>query len=388
MEVVEVNLSPVGRGEIVKIQAYVVPDVSQVRNEHVEILKTDYPHLCDIWFSDVSKEKEILSIDALIGSDYLWYFQELETIRGEEAHDPVAVKTKLGWVLSGPLKGKTAEGTVSINLNVSKSVAYPVGGSNLEGEVKKLWDLETLGIREEESMHEPLFDNISFNGTRYSVQLLWKESHKELPTNFTTSQARLKSLLSRLRKDPEILKEYDSVIKNQLEAGIIERVYELDQAEKVYYLPHQAVIRKEAETTKLRVVFDASSKEGKRGTSLNDCLHVGPPLTPLLYDILLWFRENRIGIVADIEKAFSNIEVDRKDRDCLRFLWVEDPLDDNSLIVIFRFCRVVFGVNCSPFLLNGTLRVHLQKYELDDPEFVAKMLSSLYVDDLVSGGKN
>ena len=119
-------------------------------------------------------------------------------------------------------------------------------------------------------------------------------------------------------------------------------------------------------------MFDASSKEGKRGTSLNDCLHVGPPLTPLLYDILLRFKENRIGIVADIEKAFSNIEVDRKDRDCLRFLWVKDPLDDNSLIVIFRFCRVVFGVNCSPFLLNRTLRVHLQKYELDDPEFVCQ----------------
>ena len=135
-------------------------------------------------------------------------------------------------------------------------------------------------------------------------------------------------------------------------------------------------------------MFDALSKEGKRGTSLNDCLHVGPPLTPLLYDILLRFREDRIGIVADIEKAFLNIEVDEKDRDCLRFLWVEDPFDDNSRIVIFRFCRVVFGVNCSPFLLNGTLRTHLQKYEHDDPEFVAKILRSLYVDDLVSGSKN
>ena len=371
-----------------KIWAYVVADVSQVRNEHVEIVKTDYPHLHDIWFSDVSKEEEILCIDALIGSDCLWYFQEGKTIRGEEAHDHVAVKTKLGRVLSGPLKGKTAARTVSINLNVSKSVTYLVGGSDLEGEVKKLWDLETLGIREEESMHEPLFDNISFNGTRYSVQLPWEEGHRELPTNFATSQARLKSLLSRLRKDPEILKEYGSVIKNQLEAGIIERVYELDQAGKVHYLPHQAVIRKEAETMKLRVVFDASSKEGKSGTSLNDCLHVGPPLTPLLYDIFLRFRENRIEMIADIEKAFLNIEIDRKDRDCFRFLWVEDPFDDNSPIVIFRFCHIVFGVNCSPFLLNGTLRVHLQKYELDDPEFVAKMLSSLYVDDLVSGGKN
>ena len=125
MEVVEVNLFPVGRGENVKIQAYVVPDNSQVRNEHVEIVKTDYPHLCNIWFSDVSKGEETLSNDALIGSDYLWYFQEGETIRGEEAHDPVAVKTKLGWVLSGPLKGKTAVGTLSINLNVQGVLRIP-----------------------------------------------------------------------------------------------------------------------------------------------------------------------------------------------------------------------------------------------------------------------
>ena len=220
------------------------------------------------------------------------------------------------------------------------------------------------------------------------MQLPWKEGHRELPSNYATCKTRLKSLLGRLRNEPEILREYDKVIREQLKAGVIERVYQSDEGGKVHYLPHQAVIRKEAETTKLRVMFDALSKEGKRGTSLNDCLHVGPPLTPLLYDILLRFRENRIGIVGDIKKAFLNIEVDEKDRDCLRFLWIEDPFDDNSRIVIFRFCRVVFGVNCSPFLLDGTLRTHLQKYKHDDPVFVAKILRSLYVDDLVSGGKN
>ena len=388
LEVVEVDVSPMGKGKSVKLEAYVVPDISKVRNEHMEVVKADYPYLKEIWFSDVSKGEETLNIDALVGSDYLWNFQEGETIRGEEDHDPIAVKTKLGWVLSGPLKGKTEVGTVKVNLNVSRCVPHSVGGSILDREVKRLWDLETLGIREEEvSMYEPLFDNISFNGTRYSVQLPWKEGHRELPSNYATSKTRLKSLLGRLRNEPEILREYDKVIREQLKAGVIERVYQSDEGGKVHYLPHQAVIRKEAETMKLRVVFDASSKEGKRGTSLNDCLHVGPPLTPLLYDILLRFRENRIGIVADIEKAFLNIEVDEKDKDCLKFLWVEDPFDDNSRIVIFRFCHVVFGVNCSPFLLNGTLRTHLQKYEHDDPEFVAKILRSLYVDDLVSGGK-
>jgi len=73
------------------------------------------------------------------------------------------------------------------------------------------------------------------------------------------------------------------------------------------------VIRQEAETIKPQIVYDASAKESKHGISLNDCLHVGPPLNPLLFDILVRFRENKIGMVADIEKVFLNIEVDPQD---------------------------------------------------------------------------
>lgn len=60
----------------------------------------------------------------------------------------------------------------------------------------------------------------------------------------------------------------------------------------------------------------------------------------------------------------------------------------NSTIVEpieYRFCRVVFGVNCSPFLLNATLLLYLDSYAHDDPEFVRKLKNSFYVDDLVSG---
>lgn len=51
--------------------------------------------------------------------------------------------------------------------------------------------------------------------------------------------------------------------RSKREVGIIERVMELETPDKVHYLPHHAVIRNEAKTTKIRVVFDASSKEGK-----------------------------------------------------------------------------------------------------------------------------
>ena len=106
--------------------------------------------------------------------------------------------------------------------------------------------------------------------------------------------------------------------------GIIERVPELDTAEKVHYLPHTAVVREDAETRKVRIVYDASCKDRKMGTSLNDCLHVGPSLSPLIFDILLRFRESKIALVGDIEKAFLNIEIDPADRDSLRFLWPDD----------------------------------------------------------------
>ena len=113
--------------------------------------------------------------------------------------------------------------------------------------------------------------------------------------------------------------------------------------------------------------------------------HVGPSLNPLLYDILLRFRENKIVLVGDIEKAFLNVIVDKSDRDCLRFLWLEDP-PDVSKIVVYRFCRVVFGLNASPFLLNATLRHHITRFAEVDPEFARKLIESFYVDDFVSGG--
>lgn len=96
----------------------------------------------------------------------------------------------------------------------------------------------------------------------------------------------------KFEREPEILKEYSAIIENQLEGGLIEKVVELEEAPRVHYLPHRVVVRKASTTTKVRVAYDASSKEGKMGTSLNDCIHVGPSLNPLLFDILLRFREN------------------------------------------------------------------------------------------------
>ena len=53
---------------------------------------------------------------------------------------------------------------------------------------------------------------------------------------------------------------------------------------------------------------------------------------------------------------------------------------------MLRFTRVVFGITSSPFLLNVTLKLHLKKYEMEDPSFVNKFMHSIYVDDVAFGG--
>ncbi len=76
---------------------------------------------------------------------------------------------------------------------------------------------------------------------------------------------------------------------------------------KVHYLPHREVIGLDKDTTKLRVVYDASAKRG--GPSLNDCLYSGPPLTPMIFDVMVRFRAHKIALAADIEEAFLNVAI-------------------------------------------------------------------------------
>eukprot|EP00112_Aurelia_sp_Birch-Aquarium-sp1_P002538 Seg128.14 transcript_id=Seg128.14/GoldUCD/mRNA.D3Y31 product="hypothetical protein" protein_id=Seg128.14/GoldUCD/D3Y31 len=195
----------------------------------------------------------------------------------------------------------------------------------------------------------------------------------------------LKSQVKKLEQSPDIFEKYNDIISQQVSEGIIEHVSELEPAGKIHYLPHRAVIRENAETTKVRIVYDTSCKDRKSGVSLNECLHVGPSPTPLIFDVLLRFRMNPVALVGDIEKAFLNIEIHPQDRDSLRFLWLKDIHAKDPEFIVYRFLRFLFGCNASPFLLNCVLRHHIRRYEEEDPEFVNTLIGGFFVDDLVTG---
>ncbi|GFR22547.1 integrase catalytic domain-containing protein [Trichonephila clavata] len=185
-----------------------------------------------------------------------------------------------------------------------------------------------------------------------------------------------------MRRDKVLYSEYCKVLKNYLDEGIIEKVTNpfVPTNNPVFYLPHQVIIKNEALTTKLRIVFDASAHEEKQ-FSLNDCLFQGVNLNPNILDLLISFRSNKIAILADVEKAFLQISLAPKDKDVVRFL-----IDNGENSVnVYRFNRVLFGVNASPFLLAATIKTHIEKYVEKYPDTVRILDHCFYVDDLVTG---
>ena len=101
----------------------------------------------------------------------------------------------------------------------------------------------------------------------------------------------------------------------QEESGVIEKVSNRPTGDRVFYMPHKPVIREDATTTKVRMVFCASAKPHYLENSINDCMYRGPPLQPLMWDILIRARMWTDVLRGDIEKAFLQIGIQEEDRD-------------------------------------------------------------------------
>ena len=227
---------------------------------------------------------------------------------------------------------------------------------------------------------------IKFNDGRYQITLPWKGDEFSLSDNYSVAIARMKMLIHRLQADKDLLHKYDEIIQQQIRNNIIEEVDVTKPSEtKKYYLPHHPILTPDKETTKIRIVYDASAKAKSTASSLNECLLRGPIILPDLCGLLLRFRLYELVLLADVEKAFLQIGIQERERDVTRFLWLRDihsATMSESNLVVYRFCRVPFGLICSPFLLGATLKFHLQD---EDTPLALNILNNMYVDNVLMG---
>ena len=185
-----------------------------------------------------------------------WLLVEDEVIRGTEANGPVAMKTKLGYIVSGPVDVVSENGTfLSHVMRVESNCVEEREADPLIYEIKKFWEVESEGskvLNENPSIDVQFESDIAFVDGKYQCKMPVKDEHLLLPDNYTVASSRLNSLHCRLKANPKVAKEYDNVIKDQLEKGIVEKVdlNEPTEVGKVSYLPHKMVIREDKDTTK------------------------------------------------------------------------------------------------------------------------------------------
>ena len=65
------------------------------------------------------------------------------------------------------------------------------------------------------------------------------------------------------------------------------------------------------------------------------------------------------------------MEVNQSCRDFLQFLCCKSVTADNPIKLVFRFTRISFGLNSVPFILEGTLQMHMS------------LLTTILMDDTI-----
>ena len=360
------------------IMAYSHPHVNAGnRTYDLKKLKETYPHLSVLKDSTIN----LKDVKVILGQDCYHLHRAIDYRKCGNAK-PWAVRTKLGWMLSGPLpQQETAK------LATESLVAAEV--DPLADQVKSWCSMESYASncsvsgrsKEDERALEMLKAITKFDGERYEVGLLWKNAKLHLPNNYSSAVSQLKSLERRLEKNVNLKQRYKETIDVDVQKGFVrildEAELENTKSDLQWYVPHLPVLNPN-KPDKVRRVCNAASKFG--GVSLNDNLMAGPDLLQSLIGIIFRFREKEIALTADVEAMFLQVKVPPTDCRVLRFLWRENHTDPIS---VYEYGRHIFGAKSSPTCVNYALQ-QVGRDSRDDNGMVAKLINrNFYMDDFV-----
>ena len=174
-------------------------------------------------------EIESSSIDLLIGNDY---YLDLNLPQKVEIQQGLyMLGSKLGWILAG----RTSE---SVKTTEEQSLLELTYGNKIERNthvftavdkalptkpnLEVFWHLERISILDtprdpkEDQILQQFNETVQYADGRYKVYGPWKEEVKNLPEIHGMALGRSKSLVNRLRSNPDLGKQYGDIIDDQL----------------------------------------------------------------------------------------------------------------------------------------------------------------------------
>ncbi|XP_076652424.1 uncharacterized protein LOC143358834 [Halictus rubicundus] len=333
------------------------------------VVKNPWPHLEDLELADPEFSSSA-KIDLILGTEVYSAILE-EGLRKGGPDSPIAQKTTLGWILSGSVSSEP-------HSDVGEHPAHGLQCSidlKLHGLVQRFWEQEEVtpaprtGLSEEEDQCEQFFKEThsrDSNG-RYIVRIPLKHKPEDLGNSYTPALRALIGQENRFALDSSIKSSY-SKFMNEYEAlnhmALVPTETSLPR--NAFYLPHHSVIRESSSTTKVRVVFNGSSRTNY-GISVNDLQHVGPKLQTDLADVIPRWRRYFYVFTADIEKII---------------VWRADP---ENTPLSYQLRTVTYGLASAPYLAIRTLQQLANDEGNRFPLATEIIQREIYVDDVLSG---
>lgn len=364
-----------------EINCFILPSITdRIPSKHVNLLKIKIPS--DVCLADPNFYSPA-PVDMLLGADIFWDLLESQRIKLGDGQ-PILCETKLGWLVSGPINSCIASKVLKCNLVKVRSDCDDELNCNVDQQLTKFWQLEEVGTSSPYSSEEKLCEEHFVKNTtrlgngQFCVRIPLKCSPDNLGESlsrakhcFASLERRFKSKITFSNMYKEFMMEYETL-------GHMSRCKTIDN--QAFYVPHHGVLRESSSTTKLRVVFNASSVTNT-GISINHIQMIGPVVQDDLLSILLRFRQHKYILAADVEKMYRQIVVHPNDRYLQQIIWRDNP---STPLHAYQLNTVTYGTASAPYLATRCLRQ--LGLECVDKEIGEVILHDFYVDDLLTGG--
>ncbi|XP_073713144.1 uncharacterized protein [Misgurnus anguillicaudatus] len=308
-----------------------------------------WPYLRDIQIYTIDAD-----IDLLIGTNAPKAMEPWQIVNSE-GDGPYAMRTLLGWIVNGPLGTKANDVMPSHSVNrisVHNLHEMLIAQYNMDFSERLSEEVKEMSIEDRRFLKIADESATIVNG-HYSIKLPFRKDNTMLPNNRCIAEQRLQSLKKKFNRNPSFKLGYVTFMTDMISSGYAEKVPEAQPTRegKVWYLPHHGVYH--PKKGKLRIVFDCGAS--LCGKSLNAELLKGPDLTNSLIGVLNRFRQEPIGLMADITAMFHQVKVPVSDSDFLRFLWWPEG-DVSQPPVEYRMTVHLFGATSSPSCASYALR--------------------------------